>query len=1048
MQLSETKHHYKMYKQGKMWVIMGLSATFLLAGAQTEVLAASEPSQEQTTMAENVTAISEATLPVNAAEGTSQDAVPSNDSATNQAESSQAESKPDEAAAAETHDQSPDSQPSSSSSANQAPTTSAQAGSDSQKPVESAASEEATHSAASATSEGTDSESSTEPVASEASQGDKPAELVDTTPGTVEIPSLAKPAEADKAVPDAKNAAANQVIATELSRTYPQADIDINTWMPDKNFQQVTLWVINHELDLGLTNVNQITQAMMSQLKMYFITTEYQQEDRDFYFAVMNTVSLKGFEYATNVERFWFTADLDANDKWQDEFVIYGKLKDISALKGLDNLTEINVQLNDIEDISALAGLHLTSLSLSYNHIFDFSPLASSLPTLSTAVTIAFQKVVLKDTVTLDIDPKTGKLVTSSFAFGKDKTHNLSITPVAGSDADGTNLTDTTIEWTNFKQSGYLKYQWHDDWMGAQGYPCDGYVFIPFYIENDGSGSIQIEFVDEQGQHLGSDVYINNWLDDTYDVGTDQQVLDRLQALKDQHYGIKTIQGSPNWTASKEMGHLVYVLAPIRPSVEFQVVDETGKPIPDVTVPNQQGEFDGEWQATVPTIPGYELVAATENGQALTVTNGQLTGKFSGEQTIKLVYRLKSQHATIHFEYEDGRSAGADVQLTGKHGDLIEFPGGPVIPGYFADDVPVAYYQDGDNHYTIIYRRAGQVTVQYVDEAGNAISDNEDLSGKVGSEYQTQPKEIAGYTLVKQPANPTGQFSESVTTVVYQYLKDAVVIDDGQPVTVQYVDETGQTIAAAETLAGKLGETYTTTARTIAGYELVKVVGNQNGTFGDQAQTVKFVYRQLAAKKGTVTIQYVDEAGREIAKGQALTGEAGQSYQTEALTIAGYRLKQTVGQTTGNFSEDDATLTFIYEQIGHPGQTGGGTTPAPKPAPDKSGSNQTTTNVETNQNADKSELSQVPANAEFKQVSNSAGTNSSAASTTRPLAVTKPVSIAEKTEPTAKLQPLSRPEITTATELPQTGEQRLNWFTVLGTCLLGLVAYVAGRKRV
>ena len=53
-----------------------------------------------------------------------------------------------------------------------------------------------------------------------------------------------------------------------------------------------------------------------------------------------------------------------------------------------------------------------------------------------------------------------------------------------------------------------------------------------------------------------------------------------------------------------------------------------------------------------------------------------------------------------------------------------------------------------------------------------------------------------------------------------------------------------------------------------------------------------------------------------------------------------------------------------------------------------------------------------------------------------------PVSAAE----TTKLASLSHKSA--ATELPQTGEQRLSWPAVLGTCLLGLVAYVAGRKRV
>jgi len=1027
MQLSETKRHYKMYKQGKTWVTMGLATTALLIGAQVEVLAANEGTQTHTSSIENVTAITGHTVTVHSEEAvplTSQVAAPNNDSAANSVENSQ--SAADEASVVKPTTESE--QSSQGSSTDQPAETPAQlekpisesAESDSTVPADSAGAEQSE----SAASHATEQPATSAGTPNESDLAASDATLIEKTPVTDEASILEKPTESASTSAATEAKPVSQTVAAVASSSYPQAEIDINTWMPDKNFQQVTLWVINSELGLGLTDVNQITQAMMSQLKLYFVMTEHQVDDRDFYFAVMNTVSLKGFEYATNVEKFWFSPDLDANEKWQDKYVIYGKLKDISALKGLDNLVEINLQLNDIDDISALAGLHLQELSLAYNHISDFSPLASSLPTLSSAITIANQKVVLKDTVTLDIDPKTGKLVTPSFAFGKDKTHNLSITPVADSDADGVNLTDTTIEWTNFKQSGYLKYQWHDEWMGAHGYPCDGYVWIPFYIQNDGSGSIQIEFVDEQGQHLGSDVYINNWLDATYDVGTDQQVIDQLQALKGQHYGIKAIQGSPNWTAGKEMAHLTYVLARIQPSVDFQVVDEAGKPIPGVTIPSQQGEIDGDWQVTLPTIPGYELVQATENGQALTVMDGRLTGKFSDDQTIQLVYRVKSQHATIHFEYEDGRSAGDDVQLTGKYGELIQFPVVPNIPGYFADDVPAVYYQDGDNNYTIVYRRAGQVTVQYVDETGNSISPTEKLTGKVGSDYQTAPKQIAGYTLVKQPVNQNGQFSESSTMVIYHYLKDSVAVSDGQPVTIQYVDEAGKSLATEAVLTGKIGDMYAATPKTIAGYELVKVTGNQNGTFGSQDQTITFVYRSLEVKKGQVTIQYVDETGREIAKNGVLTGGLGQAYQVTAISIDGYRLKQTIGSIAGSFNEEETTLTFIYERVastGNVGQTDGGEPTAVKPSPDTS---------------------------ESVQVSEKTTTTQTQTPSTRPALAVKPMPRSNQAEPVANLQPLSQPQTATATELPQTGEQRLSWFSVLGTCLLGLVAYVAGRKRV
>lgn len=1003
MQLSETKCHYKMYKSGKPWIITGITATALLMGTQIEVLAANGDSQDQIIATENVTAILPTKTAVTESDPDSSVAKVESDSANkSDVDEPQLESNANENSAVLTVTEDPESgsdAPLNAGSAEQSVT-------------------ETKDSTAAIIEKPADEQSSGDQAMNE---GELQASL--TPASEIDLTMVSGSSEVDSET--VAQAATNPAPATVTTRSYSTADIDINTWMPDKNFQLVTLWVINDELGLGLTDVNQITQAMMGQLKKYFITTKHQEEDREFYFAVMNTVNLKGFEYATNVEKLWFTPNLEANEKWQDKFVIYGKLKDISALKGLNNLTELNLQLNDIDDITALAGLHLTIFSLSYNHIFDFTPLESSLTTLAQSVTMANQKIVLKDTVILNIDPNTGKLVTSSFAFGKDKTHNLAITPVDGSDAVGSNLNETTIEWTNFKQSGYLKYQWHDEWLAAHGFDCNGFVWIPFCIEDDGSGTIQIEFVDEQGQHLGSDIYLNHGLDTTYDVGTDAKVIGRLQALKGKRLGIKEIKGFPNWTASKEMGHLTYVLAPVRPTVEFQVVDENGQPIANVTLPNQQGDFDTEWQVDLPTIPGYEFVQATENGQVLTVTGNQLSGKFVGDQMIQLTYRVKSQNATIHFEYEDGTSAGDDVQLTGKHGDPIKFPMPPEIPGYFADDLPTAYFQDGDNQYTVVYRKAGKVTVQYVDENGNQINPTEDLSGKVGTAYQTQPKEIAGYRLAKQPQNQHGQFSKQPTTVTYQYVKTAVVTEDGRPITVQYVDETGQPVASADQLTGKIGDKYLATAKVISGYDLVEVSGDQVGTFSDQVKTIKFIYRQAAVKKGTVTVHYVDTHGREIAKETVLTGEVGHGYQVEALLIDGYWFKQTVGQSSGQFSEETVNLQFIYEPIDL--VTDSVQQDAIKPVLPMPGLDQSGTDKSGDENVAQAKVTGDHAGQLVKPVTH---------------LTVAPVSATE----TAELVTLSHKNA--ATELPQTGEQRLSWSTVLGTCLLGLVAYVAGRKRV
>ncbi|EIQ7097483.1 BspA family leucine-rich repeat surface protein, partial [Enterococcus faecalis] len=55
---------------------------------------------------------------------------------------------------------------------------------------------------------------------------------------------------------------------------------------------------------------------------------------------------------------------------------------------------------------------------------------------------------------------------------------------------------------------------------------------------------------------------------------------------------------------------------------------------------------------------------------------------------------------------------------------------------------------------------AAPVTVKYVDEQGNSISDNVVLTGNVGDNYTTEQKEITGYTFKEVQGNPTGTFTD------------------------------------------------------------------------------------------------------------------------------------------------------------------------------------------------------------------------------------------------------------------------------------------------
>ncbi|SDM81773.1 MucBP domain-containing protein, partial [Sediminibacillus halophilus] len=86
---------------------------------------------------------------------------------------------------------------------------------------------------------------------------------------------------------------------------------------------------------------------------------------------------------------------------------------------------------------------------------------------------------------------------------------------------------------------------------------------------------------------------------------------------------------------------------------------------------------------------------------------------------------------------------------------------------------------------------------------------------------------------------------EEAQTVTYVYKPVEEEPTPAAPVTVKYVDEDGNPLADAEELNGNIGESYKTTPKEIDGYKRVKVVGKETGEFGEDRQTVTYIYEKI-----------------------------------------------------------------------------------------------------------------------------------------------------------------------------------------------------------
>ncbi|ENI8380887.1 class 1 internalin InlJ [Listeria monocytogenes] len=202
------------------------------------------------------------------------------------------------------------------------------------------------------------------------------------------------------------------------------------------------------------------------------------------------------------------------------------------------------------------------------------------------------------------------------------------------------------------------------------------------------------------------------------------------------------------------------------------------------------------------------------------------------------------------------------------------------------------------------------VTVHYLDDKGEKLADDEVLSGNLDDPYTSSAKYIPDYTLTTTPDNATGTFTTTSQSVTYVYTKNIVA---AEPVTVNYVDDTGKTLAPSETLNGNVGDTYNATAKQIEGYTLSTEPTNATGQFTSSAQTVNYIYtKNPAPEKGVVEIHYVDENNKQLSSATEISGTVGDNYTTEPKTIDGYTLTTTPDNATGTFNTSSQTVTYVY----------------------------------------------------------------------------------------------------------------------------------------
>ena len=268
----------------------------------------------------------------------------------------------------------------------------------------------------------------------------------------------------------------------------------------------------------------------------------------------------------------------------------------------------------------------------------------------------------------------------------------------------------------------------------------------------------------------------------------------------------------------------------------------------------------------------------------------------------------------------------------------------------------------------------GTVITKYLDTLGNEIADTIPTEGKVGNDYTTSQKDIDGYVFVRSEGNVTGKYIEGELVVKYIYYKQSgettetkvtktgtneiTKTTDPLEYKVQYHTTVKEYIGIAEvtivdTLPYEIDESksnldggvYNATAKTITWVEKIAIDTNKNPESGNIniTKNIKVVYQGISSTtreienkvsatiktpsetdpvedtskttvsvKGTVIAYYQDTEGKTLEKDETYTDLVGNSYQTKAKTISGYKLVEIKGNETGTYNETQQEVTYIY----------------------------------------------------------------------------------------------------------------------------------------
>ncbi|STD23764.1 MucBP domain-containing protein [Enterococcus mundtii] len=305
----------------------------------------------------------------------------------------------------------------------------------------------------------------------------------------------------------------------------------------------------------------------------------------------------------------------------------------------------------------------------------------------------------------------------------------------------------------------------------------------------------------------------------------------------------------------------------------------------------------------------FELMPRTEAGWQV---KGELPEVIVTEQaqTVTIQYERKPGGAiTVNHEFIGDSSMNTNEVITdvGNVGDRFELMPRTEAGWQVKGELPEVIVTEQAQTVTIQYERkpGGAITVNHEFIGDSSMNTNEVITdvGNVGDRFELTPRTEAGWQVKGEL--PEVIVTEQAQTVTIQYERKP-----GGAITVnhEFIGDSSMNTNEVITDVGNVGDRFELMPRTEAGWqvkgELPEVIVTE------QAQTVTIQYERKVG--GQVVVNHIFEEAPEKNRMDILLGRWGEAFKAEPMQIAGWEVKETIGQPTGVFTDEEQEINFIY----------------------------------------------------------------------------------------------------------------------------------------